>query len=454
MDKESSMGLSIDTAGRGEYLKDRGNDIRKTDLRESRHGQFFRIRHIRGSIQDHFVGIVLGIGSFFEWITKPIRNVLKILDPDFLENTIENIIKANKRADIFTNFQDFSKLAENGKNLDGLCQLADKFADEAKICASTSWESALPGVSGTDIKRSRGIIESGSVDAGENRAVIGAGGKNRSENVNTHFISSNDVFEGEDNSYNLKVNSESDEIFKKFPENLRKNCQEHDGVFVDPNTGLVATFMLDKRNIEENEKSKIHIIFPGTGQGSHHSGSIGWEHVANDVTTLGVVTSHVPPSYSQARDLVGLMKRRFGKDYQIEVKGFSMGGGLAAFAGIDNEVKTTTLCSTPLSPECQRQLGDEKMKRMVKNKMITNLTVKNCWVSDHRTAISFGNTLERGTGRRVPRMVGEVYRVGKSPGRKKYGYNLLNAHNNSDHIWKNFSSRLNKKNQVAKKAEL
>jgi hypothetical protein len=203
-------------------------------------------------------------------------------------------------------------------------------------------------------------------------------------------------------------------LFDKLPPNLKEALQEN-GSIVDKNTGLVASVVYDT---SDAENAKLRVVFGGTGSGAETSGSgITKEHLANDVSTVGLVTSHVPPSYLQARELVGVLKgvveNAMNPKVGLEVSGFSMGGGLASYAGIYNQVKTLSHCGTALSPACQRSLGPEKIRTSVEKNLIFNTSVNKDAVTDCTHLNKFALGWEKVSGLQVARHVGPFLQVSR-----------------------------------------
>jgi hypothetical protein len=203
-------------------------------------------------------------------------------------------------------------------------------------------------------------------------------------------------------------------LFDQLPPQLKEALQEN-GSIVDKNTGLVASVVYDSSDPKD---IKLRVVFGGTGSGTETSGSgIGTEHLANDVTTVGLVSSHVPPSYLQARDLVGVLKgvleHTNNPKVGLEVSGFSMGGGLASYAGIYNQAKTLSHCGTALSPACQRSLGPEKIQSSVEKNLIFNTSVNNDAVTDCTHLNKFALGWEKISGLQVARHVGPFLQVSR-----------------------------------------
>jgi hypothetical protein len=225
-----------------------------------------------------------------------------------------------------------------------------------------------------------------------------------------------------DNEINIvgleRLNEKSD-LFSKLPSNLKEVLKD-DGAIRDPKTGLVALVTI-------GDNSKIHVTFGGTGAGNMDvMEDIGKSQMNANIDTTGLFTSHVPPSYLQAAELVGALKKvAENNKIGIDVSGFSKGGGEAAFAGIYNEVKTLSHCGTALSPACQRMLGTEKISNAVKNNMIFNTSVQGDLVSDSKLFNNITTAWEKITGLQVTRHIGMGLRITNHSSNKDIGKNQL-----------------------------
>ena len=316
---------------------------------------------------------------------------------------IGSLIDVAKRQDLFPNFQTAQSLKEsNPEQLRAL-------AKDAKLCSCNSTARGRPSFSSEGYRLA----------------------------PNTAFIGGIDKANPEQQRTEAKV------LFEQFPDTLKTNMSSHEGSFIDKKTGLVASFVLDKS--DPSSKPKIHVIFAGTGCGTAQEPEIENRHIGSDISAGGIITSHVPPSFKQASALVKLMQDQFGSGYEVEVKGFSMGGGLAMFAGIDNNAKTVALCPAPMSPACQRDLGDDKIRTAIDQEKVTNLSTKNCWVSDHTKLAKLGRAWEQLSGNTIPHLVGPGYRLQQTPPGVQENINeggwfhFFDYHNFSSASWNEFA---------------
>ncbi len=219
-------------------------------------------------------------------------------------------------------------------------------------------------------------------------------------------------FNPEKSDLNVKLGKDGREKMQKLFDSLPPNLQDAlkmNGSIQDSNTGLVTSVVYSP------EDKKLHVIFGGTTAGTDavkNKFFMVAEQFFGNVTTVGLITSHVPPSYHQAQKLVGALKEVAQKNnLTLEVSGFSKGGGEAAYAGIYHEVKTLSHCGTALSPACQRSLGQEKIKNAVQKDLIFNTSVQGCFVTDQKTLNNVARAWEQLTGLQVARHIGPGIRV-------------------------------------------
>jgi len=202
----------------------------------------------------------------------------------------------------------------------------------------------------------------------------------------------------------------NDDIFKSHVGTNLKD-QINKGMFKDPNTGLTVRISVEKTDDQAGKKGILHLSFQGTGTVEDSLSA----NLATDVAMLGM-GNHVPPSLRQADKLVAAFKQiaeQTGCDLHLE--GFSLGGSVATYAALRNEVKATTFNSVPLSYAAQRHIGAKKLDRA--KDLITHLGVEGDpisptgkWVEEGPTAplTHFGRF---SSGSTRSRYVGKCYRL-------------------------------------------
>lgn len=243
-----------------------------------------------------------------------------------------------------------------------------------------------------------------------------------------------------------KVGNEGCRLFYELPPNIKDSLTKY-GAVVDKYSGLAASLLFDPG------RQTIHVIMGGTGAGNDLVGeskgkTMCLEQVFNDITSGGILSNHVPPSYEQARDLVGAVKHFkeiHDLDLKIEVKGFSMGGGMASYAGIYHGVKALSHCGAPVSPACQRSLGSEKMEKAVKENMVFNTSVQGDWVSDRPLIQALGRSWETISSLQVARHVGNGLRLsgeGMQIGNKDWDSLGMGKHIKSSELFKVYEPKM------------
>lgn len=132
-----------------------------------------------------------------------------------------------------------------------------------------------------------------------------------------------------------------------------------------------------------------------------------------------------------------------GDQANIEVKGFSLGGAHATYAGLANEVPTTTLAPLALSPALWKNLVDakgERLEHLVANH-VTNLTIEGDVASGHHTPSRIARALERNIGVQMPHILGTTYVIPAHSIPENYRRPTLGlgVHSSSGRIWADFA---------------
>ena len=101
----------------------------------------------------------------------------------------------------------------------------------------------------------------------------------------------------------------------------------------------------------DSEPKKIALVFVGTAGGSRIA------TVKSDLSSaIGIKDSAI----QNASKLVQEFVKEYGKD-NVEVMGHSLGGGLAQYSGIRNEVKVTAFNAMGINLNLRNKLGNEKL---------------------------------------------------------------------------------------------
>lgn len=157
---------------------------------------------------------------------------------------------------------------------------------------------------------------------------------------------------------------------------------------VDPRTGLVAS-------ISVRDGREVQINFGGMG-----SQNLSVRQGARALfERLGWWT---PKSYSQAskltqmvRDHLQALNQQLPADRQmwLSLSGHSMGGGLATYAALRNQVPATVINPLRLGSATRAKIGWEQMQRAPE--LVTEVVVQGDWVADNKHARHFYNAKAR-----------------------------------------------------------
>lgn len=159
------------------------------------------------------------------------------------------------------------------------------------------------------------------------------------------------------------------DVYDRLPGWMKSRMDN--GKFHDPATGNAVAIIWDEKN------QTLHTTFCGTGTLTGESGYTGFEQGATDVATFAGI--HIPTTHKQASDIMGELKRAVNRelpDAELNCYGFSLGGGLAHYAGAKHGIKTHTVNGIPLNWRMQRDLGQAKMNHMVREGLVTHVTIE------------------------------------------------------------------------------
>ncbi|KAG0191964.1 hypothetical protein DFQ28_010490 [Apophysomyces sp. BC1034] len=220
-----------------------------------------------------------------------------------------------------------------------------------------------------------------------------------------------------------------------FPEEVQARIREGRGSFVDKNTGLVATFLFEHQ--AQARKPTIHVVFSGTGAAGQMA-----SHAAADIAML-TNSRDIPPSFIQARNIVEMVRTFAGDRANVEVKGFSLGGAHAVYAGLANEVRTTTLAPLALSPALWKNLVNEKGERLehLVAMQVTNLVIERDIASGHPMPSRVSRAIEQSIGIKMPHILGTTYMIPAEsiPDNYRSPSIGLGVHSSAGRIWADFA---------------
>lgn len=176
---------------------------------------------------------------------------------------------------------------------------------------------------------------------------------------------------------------------------FRQMLDPFTGGIRDPKTGLYA-------ELHERPKGKFQLCFPGTGAGDMLS-----KHYATDVTQF-LGKGKVPTMYRLGAELTQELKGVLPRGSFV-VTGHSMGGGVANFAGLCNDVRSYCYNAAALGGACLKHLNDQGLMTPERLGKQTHLRIKGDVVSSDKTQQRLATALfAMGFHIRTPQLVGQV----------------------------------------------
>ena len=199
---------------------------------------------------------------------------------------------------------------------------------------------------------------------------------------------------------------------KYFSADLKEQLINGHGRITDP-SGLVMNVLYEKQIA--TDKPKINIVFSGTFTG---------EDLSNQLKANFnlVVRGKVSEPLKKADELVGIIKQQVGDNADLSLSGFSLGGAIASYAGLANDIETTTLSTVPLSDNVLKKLNERTKGKL--EQRLGNLT--NLYVSKDEVTS------------KLSKNIGTSYKVTSDeydPNDYKESFNIAGVHNNADVIW-------------------
>ena len=175
--------------------------------------------------------------------------------------------------------------------------------------------------------------------------------------------------------------------------------------FRDVKTGLYCELHQISRDPNAPE---FVLCFPGTGSGEMNSKQ--WKN--NIKQAIG--TGKVPAAYQQAAALTALIKADLDKTgAKLTLAGHSMGGGIANYAGLKQDVSSVCYNAAALGGACLRDLGDIPRERLEKQ---THIRGKGDPVCSPKVQQKLQSFLQIWHKEKiwVPRNAGTIYEIGKN----------------------------------------
>lgn len=177
---------------------------------------------------------------------------------------------------------------------------------------------------------------------------------------------------------------------------LCKKINENKGAFQDNSTGLYFEI---HNKVRPPQSPQFVMVFPGSGIPG--MAGVQWKNNIRQITGTG----GVPPAYRQAELLVAKMKSNLPEGATLELAGHSLGGGIANYAGLKHDLKSTCFNAAALGKACLRDLKDISRDKLEKQ---VHLRIKSDWLSSARFLEKF-QKFSSSLIPYVPRQVGKVY---------------------------------------------
>lgn len=197
-----------------------------------------------------------------------------------------------------------------------------------------------------------------------------------------------------------------------FSADLKEQLIRGHGRITD-SSGLVMNVLYEKQF--NTDKPKINIVFSGTFTGENSSNQL----VAN--ANL-IVRGKVSGPLKKADELVAIIKSQIGDNADLCLSGFSLGGAIASYAGLANDIEITTLSTIPLSDRVLVKLNERtKGKLEQRLERLTNLYVSKDEVT---------SKLSKNVGKSY-KIIREQFDLVSYRG----NLNIAGVHTNSDIIW-------------------
>ena len=190
------------------------------------------------------------------------------------------------------------------------------------------------------------------------------------------------------------------------PESIRSSTVRQNGNFtrlIDSSTGLAASISFDSENNE------LIVGFSGVGFSKPGSGIVLNQVLSCAVQWLGLI----PKNMRQGSKIVALMKEHVEelnrglpdeRKVKLTVSGFSMGGGVASYAALKNEVPAVVFNPMRLGLGARARVGQNILAKA--DRYLTEVVVPGDWVSDNGMShlyklnpLTWGGVILDSTGR-------------------------------------------------------
>jgi len=183
------------------------------------------------------------------------------------------------------------------------------------------------------------------------------------------------------------------------------------GCFRDPNTGVAAGLEQLIKNDEpsigkDQGKPVFSLAFPGTGRGA------AWRAQLKTNAQQFLGSGGVPAAHQQSEKLAIILKTNFGDTKDLTLIGHSLGGGIANYVGITQDIPSTCYNPAALGGACLKNLkGQPNLDERIKKQSI--IRIKRDPVSSPKMQIRLAALVFLVLGKKIttPQSLGTTYQA-------------------------------------------
>jgi hypothetical protein len=183
------------------------------------------------------------------------------------------------------------------------------------------------------------------------------------------------------------------------------------GCFRDPNTGVAAGLEQLIKNDEpsvgkDQGKPVFSLAFPGTGRGA------AWRAQLKTNAQQFLGSGGVPAAHQQSEKLAILLKTKFGDTKDLTLTGHSLGGGIANYVGITQDIPSTCYNPAALGGACLKNLkGQPSLDERIKKQSI--IRIKRDPVSSPKMQVRLAALVFLVLGKKIatPQSLGTTYQA-------------------------------------------